>query len=92
MTVNSLANDECRKRQDIKSEHLVYEGSICAFSRDRQGVCYGDSGSPLVANKQIIGLTAWIRAPNCARGFPDGYTRVSVFVDWIRKVSGILAV
>lgn len=92
MALNSLANDECRKRQDIKSQHLVYEGILCAFSRDRQDVCYGDSGSPLVANKQMIGLTAWIGPPNCVRGFPNGYTRVTVFVDSIRKLSAIVAV
>lgn len=90
--MKTLTNDECRKRHDNETQKLIYDGTLCAFARDGRGVCCGDSGSPLVANGQIIGLAAWTKAWKCGRGLPDGYTRISVFMDWIRKVSGIKAV
>lgn len=60
------------------------------MSRRGQGVCGFDSGSPLAANGRLIGVTSW--AKHCARGVPDGFARISVFVDWIREVSGVVAV
>lgn len=90
--MKTLTNDECRTRQNNGWQPLVYEGTLCAFARNRQGICFSDSGSPLVANGQIIGLAGWISGWDCARGYPDGYTRISVFLDWIREVSGIEAV
>lgn len=41
----------------------------------------GDSGSPLVANDIQIGLASFVRP--CAIGYPDVYTRVSAFKDWL---------
>jgi hypothetical protein len=43
----------------------------------------GDSGSPLVANDVQIGLASFVRP--CAVGYPDVYTRVSAFKDWIAQ-------
>ncbi|XP_011701838.1 PREDICTED: trypsin-3-like [Wasmannia auropunctata] len=60
---------------NVKSSH------ICAFSQYGQGACHGDSGSPLVANGIQIGLASFVRP--CAVGYPDVYTRVSSFTNWI---------
>lgn len=43
----------------------------------------GDSGGPLVVNNTVVGITSWVRP--CGRGYPDVYTRVSSFVDWIEE-------
>ncbi|XP_029663392.1 chymotrypsin-1-like [Formica exsecta] len=61
--------------EDIQDSH------ICAFSKNGQGACHGDSGSPLVANGIQIGIASFV-VP-CAVGFPDVYTRVSAFKDWL---------
>ena len=41
----------------------------------------GDSGSALVANRQIVGLMSW--GVPCAKNLPDVFTRVSMYRDWI---------
>ncbi|CAG4926650.1 unnamed protein product [Colias eurytheme] len=47
------------------------------------GYVDGDSGGPLVRNKKLVGLVSW-NVP-CGRGFPDVYTRLSSYANWIRK-------
>lgn len=90
LAVNTMTNDECRERHDNKTRPFVYDGTLCAFAQKGQGACFTDSGNPLTSNGQLIGLAAWVLP--CARGYPDAYTRISVFSNWIRKVSGIVAV
>lgn len=90
LEVNTWTNLECLKRHSMPEWFRFYNGTLCAFARAGQGVCHGDSGSPLVASRQIIGFAVWERP--CGRGVPDGYTRVSEFSGWIREVSGIVAV
>lgn len=41
----------------------------------------GDSGSPLVYNNTLIGIFSWTKP--CAIGFPDVFTRISHFTDFI---------
>jgi len=43
----------------------------------------GDSGSPLVYNNTLIGIFSW--AKSCAIGFPDVFTRISCFTDFITQ-------
>lgn len=45
--------------------------------------CFGDSGGPLTVNNELIGITSWVLP--CARGAPDGYTRVGNYLDWIKS-------
>lgn len=82
-------NDECRKLHPGEDRRF-YEGTLCAFAQYGKGTCFGDSGGPLAADGRLIGLVAWVNP--CAGGLPDGYTRVAVFLNWIREVSGITAV
>lgn len=44
----------------------------------------GDSGGPLVVGNFVVGITSWVIP--CALGYPDVYTRVSSFADWIFSV------
>lgn len=43
----------------------------------------GDSGSPLVYNGILIGIFSWTKP--CALGFPDVFTRINHFTDFIEK-------
>ena len=47
----------------------------------------GDSGGPLVVDNKLTGIVSWsIKDPDCASTkYPGVYTRVSKYVDWIRK-------
>lgn len=57
---------------------------ICAFTGAvHHGMCKGDSGGPLVADNTLIGIVSFGRP--CARGYPDGFTRVSTYKQWIDK-------
>ena len=43
----------------------------------------GDSGSPLVADGQLIGIASFVHP--CAAGVPDVFTKVSAYLNWIKK-------
>lgn len=88
--MNTLTNEECRERIDPRDHFRIYEGTLCAFSREGEGPCNSDSGGPLTSNGQLIGIVSFGKP--CGRGVPDGYTRVSIFLKWIREVSGAVAV
>lgn len=88
MRTNTITNDNCRRRHNSSLQHLINNETLCAFARRFVGICNGDSGGPLAANGQLIGIVSW--KDICARGAPDGFTRISVFLDWIREVSGVV--
>lgn len=90
LRVKTLTNADCRSRHVLPLSKFVDAATLCAMSRKNQGACLLDSGSPLVANGQLIGVVSWVKY--CALGVPDGYARISSFVDWIQEVSGVVAV
>ncbi|XP_001647783.2 chymotrypsin-2 [Aedes aegypti] len=63
--------------------------NLCTFIREGQGICGGDSGSPLVSDRKVIGIASFgvghLPGEGCAAGYPDGFTRVSHFYNWIRE-------
>jgi trypsin len=78
----TFTNQECVERMGGAFE--IYDSTLCAFSgKISRGVCSGDSGGPLAANNQLIGVVSF--ATLCATGIPDGYARVSFYYDWIQK-------
>lgn len=70
--------------------NFIYNGTLCALPQEKQGICQGDAGGPLVSNGQLIGVTSW--AFTCAHQGAEGFTRISSFLNWIRDVSGVVAV
>ncbi|KAF7402239.1 hypothetical protein HZH66_004506 [Vespula vulgaris] len=64
---------------------MIYQSvkntNICTDNSHTHGVCYGDSGSPLVLNGVQIGLASWVTP--CAKGYPDVHTRIYSYIDWI---------
>lgn len=85
ITMRTISNDECSKAHENESSEEgapeILGSNICAVSENDTGACMGDSGSPLVANRQIIGLVSW--GIPCAQNRPDVFTRVSLYRDWI---------
>lgn len=49
-------------------------------------ILQGDSGSALVYNEEVYGLTSYLKLP-CAKGLPDVYTNVYRLLDWIKEKS-----
>lgn len=85
----SLTNEDCVSRfkgQDFSQ--FVRETSLCTVNKDGVGACHGDSGGPLVDvtnpdTKVLAGVVSW--GVPCAKGYPDVYTRVYSFLDWIKQ-------
>ncbi|XP_046403674.1 chymotrypsin-1-like [Ischnura elegans] len=92
--VSMISNEDCKASYGdlITDSHIcaqpIHEGSL-----NNQGICHGDLGGPLVAMYDIentriemalAGISAFINDRGCGVG-PDGYTRVSTFVDWIKS-------
>jgi secreted trypsin-like serine protease len=49
---------------------MVFDHKICIFTSRGQGLCNMDSGGPLAANDELIGIVSWTPS-RCASGFPD---------------------
>ncbi|KAJ8680839.1 hypothetical protein QAD02_016626 [Eretmocerus hayati] len=62
---------------------MIINSHICTLTKFGEGACNGDSGSPLVANDEQIGIVSFGRP--CGLGFPDVYSRISYFNSWIRR-------
>ena len=68
----------------------IYPSMICAgVPEGGFGPCQGDYGGPLFTTSRphaLVGIVSW-GYPGCAApGYPDVYTQVSYFVDWILSV------
>ncbi|KAJ8719981.1 hypothetical protein PYW07_012024 [Mythimna separata] len=68
---------------------------ICAVNTDGRrgmglgrGLCYGDSGSPLVSRKTgtQIGIASWVIACELPPGVPDMHARISPHREYIQSV------
>ncbi|XP_078052124.1 transmembrane protease serine 9-like [Augochlora pura] len=56
--------------------------TICTNDGPNNGVCYGDSGSPLIYRNQVVGVVS--RAVLCGKGLPDVYSSVPENMDYIQ--------
>ncbi|XP_044001668.1 chymotrypsin-1-like [Aphidius gifuensis] len=74
-----VSNELCENSHHRK----IYSQQLCVLKGLGYGACYGDSGSPLVYNKTLVGLGSWVT--KCAAGIPDVCTRVYTFVSWIKE-------
>lgn len=87
-----IDNPSCRR---IYGEELVIDGVLCAygFHHRGQGICGGDSGSPLVVRSNgewvQVGISAFGALNACDRGFPSGFTRVTTYNAWIKQTVGL---
>lgn len=84
----TLSNEDCRERH-VSELNLIHNSTICTFLQTGYGSCFGDSGGPLVAANKLIGLVSW--GIPCARGYPDAFTRVSSYLEWIKEETGVTA-
>ncbi|XP_031460206.1 serine protease 57 [Phasianus colchicus] len=61
---------------------------LCGASRNAtlQGVCAGDSGGPLVFKGKVYGVVSFSGERCGDRRYPDIYTRISNYIDWVHRV------
>ncbi|KAF5296782.1 hypothetical protein FQA39_LY12300 [Lamprigera yunnana] len=79
VSLKIISYDQCKLKHSSLSP--IPEAQICTFTKVGQGICQGDSGGPLVFKGYQVGIASAGRP--CAIGFPEIYTNVSFFYDWI---------
>ncbi|KAF7990980.1 hypothetical protein HCN44_000785 [Aphidius gifuensis] len=77
--VTILKNKECN---DKKNSNML-DTQVCGYDGKGTGFCNGDSGSPLVYNDEVVGIVSF--SVSCGIGYPDLYTRVYHYLDFIRN-------
>ncbi|GFT83455.1 proclotting enzyme [Nephila pilipes] len=83
-----ISNIQCSRTHGVS----VPSSLICAAAPTHdKGACNGDSGGPLMLLDEnnrwkVIGIVSWGRR-KCNPEFPTVYTRVTHYMDWIRKHS-----
>lgn len=70
---------------------LFRKSVVCARGEQQKSTCRGDSGGPLVSASSgaLVGLTSFGSAQGCHLGYPQGYTSVASYLQFIREVTGI---
>ncbi|XP_015431005.1 PREDICTED: trypsin-7-like [Dufourea novaeangliae] len=82
-TMQKISHMDC---QQANGGDLLTYRMFCAIS-EIASACVGDSGSPLILNGTLYGVTSWSRS--CALQYPTAYTAISEVRDWITKVTGV---
>ncbi|XP_072920043.1 granzyme A-like [Hemitrygon akajei] len=80
----------CNSQDYYKHQPLITENMLCAG--DKKGgrdACRGDSGGPLICNKQLRGIVSFGYKKTC--GLPEKpgvYTRITKkYIQWIQKLT-----
>ncbi|KAK8405226.1 hypothetical protein O3P69_001653 [Scylla paramamosain] len=68
---------------------IVGAGQICIDSTGGKGTCNGDSGGPLNHAGKTYGITSFGSSAGCEKGYPDAFTRVNHYLDWIKQHTGV---
>jgi secreted trypsin-like serine protease len=89
-----LSQEECQSILGPATSATITAAQVCIRDpADRRGSCNGDSGGPLFrADGTIAGVTSYgvgDQTTSCRTDFPQVYTRVSAFRDWIGSVAGL---
>ena len=78
IVVRVISDRECRDA----FAPVIPPKTLCTSGEHLTSVCAGDSGSPLVRDGVVIGVSAFV-STHCQARFPSGWTRVTDFLDWI---------
>ncbi|XP_069688316.1 transmembrane protease serine 9-like [Periplaneta americana] len=80
-----ITNDECNAVYGG-----IHSGILCVSTPGGKGTCSGDSGGPLVLGGIQIGIVSFGASAGCEAGLPDGFARVTSYLDWIQSHTGII--
>ena len=75
----TISNKECSK---AGWGHYIHPSHLCVKGVPSISACSGDSGGALAVNGSLVGIVSF-GPKNCGLGYPDVYTRVSEFREWI---------
>ena len=83
IALNVVPKQTCLVLGKWESEHIG-KNVFCAHAPQRK-TCYGDSGSPVIANNKVVGIVSWGSGKCKNDNKPSVYTRIPYFADWISK-------
>lgn len=86
-----VSNAICRP---LYNPFVIRDSTLCAHGVNRQSVCNGDSGGPMVLardGKTLVGVTSFGHIRGCHSGMPSGFVRVTSFLPWIRYATNGLS-
>ncbi|KAA0202996.1 hypothetical protein HAZT_HAZT010845 [Hyalella azteca] len=90
VVVPVLSNDVCA---DTYGGASVTPNVICIDSTGGKGTCMGDSGGPMNyvdgGKTYTRGIVSYGSSTGCETGYPDVFTRVTHYLDWISEKTGI---
>ncbi|XP_025829980.1 chymotrypsin-2-like [Agrilus planipennis] len=78
------SRERCMERKIEFVGVEMTERVLCTDTPPGYGVCFGDSGGPMVIDGYVIGLVA--HGSMCALGEPDIYTSVTFYLKWIHNI------
>lgn len=89
VTLNIKGLDECKKLydKDTTQAHDIGPHNLCTLNQDKKDACSGDSGGPLMLEKDSkyvqVGITSW--GKGCANpNYPGVWTNVMHELKWLR--------
>lgn len=81
----TIPNQQCSQRIGLG----VLETEMCAIGQPKQSACHGDSGSALIremnGSQFQVGVVSWGVSSGCELGYPNVFTRISAYADWIKE-------
>ncbi|KAJ8318949.1 hypothetical protein KUTeg_004040 [Tegillarca granosa] len=83
---------EALKTSERPTPYKLTDRMMCAGGSIGHDACSGDSGGPLICEADetsdiwyVAGVTSW--GIGCATDVPGVYTKVSLYIDWIRNTT-----
>ncbi|XP_042885830.1 chymotrypsin BII-like [Penaeus japonicus] len=77
-----VSNDECDAVYGV-----IGDGVICTGGG--KSTCTGDSGGSMNLDGVTYGITSFGSSAGCEVGYPDAFTRVHYYLDWIQEKTGV---
>ncbi|XP_063983180.1 transmembrane protease serine 9-like [Diachasmimorpha longicaudata] len=78
----AIPRAKCRRSYGWK----IDENHICIKANQGVGVCFGDSGGPLISHDRLVGVASFIGGKCGYSGRPDVFASVPHHFEWINKV------
>jgi len=92
LNVDLISNDGCRKSYG----DIIRNTNLCAQGQEGTGTCQGDSGSSLQfldakEDRWIqFGIVSFGASTGCGTGHPNGYSRITEYLDFIGDTIGTI--
>merc|ERR1712168_165826 len=89
---NTKNNNLANTLQELATKAITKEACQGPFKSWGATACHGDSGGPAVCKRDgkfvLAGVTSG-GSPYCTPGYPNIYTKIASYRDWIKSKSGL---